>query len=168
MNTNPDNSFSDASVPMKIFQIVLVLLLLATVVLVLMQVFARYVLQQNIKGVEELARLTLVWGGFLGAGYALLMNKHMKVDFIVLKMKPKSQTIMKALNDSVLLIVGLIMVKSGMDFVIKKWVYPDLSITLLFPRSLYYLPIPCLGIILVFNSLKEFFITIFRKREAAE
>lgn len=160
--------FNSASVFIKGFQIVLVFFMVATVTLVLMQVFSRYVIEKNIKGVEELARLTLVWGCFLGSGYAALYNKHIVVDLIHDKTSARTSRILKIISIIVLIFVSGIMSVEGMAYVIKRWEYPDYSITLLFPRSLYYLPLPICGIIVFIHNIKELFLSLRGKKGVVE
>jgi TRAP-type C4-dicarboxylate transport system permease small subunit len=133
---------------MVAFQVVLAGLLVAIVVLALVQVFFRYIVEKNAKGVEELARLSVVWMSFLGGAYAYFNDKIITVDF--LREKIKSAKVLKLLDLFILLcvlLVSFIMVFDGTKYVIRYWTYPDLSTSLLFPRSLFFLPIPLSGIL---------------------
>ncbi|GAB4364804.1 MAG: hypothetical protein Kow009_01540 [Spirochaetales bacterium] len=143
------------SVLMHGLEILMEALLLATLLLVLLQVFSRYVIQTSLKGLEELARLTLVWGAFLGAGYCSLNGRHIFVSILLEKLPPKGVKIIELLIQIVLLVVGIVMILAGTSFVVKKWVFPDYSTILLFPRSLYWLPVPLCGLITSYAAVRN-------------
>lgn len=151
---------------MVAFQTVLAFLLLAIVVLALIQVFFRYVIERNAKGVEELARLAVVWLSFLGGGYACIREKLITVDFLRAKLKnPKA---LKALDLFVLAcmsVVGFMMMYHGMKYVVRYWTFPDLSTSLLFPRSLFFLPIPVSGTMILVKCICSIVGTL-RRRDA--
>jgi len=127
-------------------------LLVVTVLLVLVQIFSRYVIQQNVKGIEEVARLTLVWGCFIGAGYCVIHDKHINIDFIVTRFPPPLRKAVEVISILILLVVSGVMIGAGTAFVIKRWAFPDYSTSLLFPRSLYWLPVPVCGLIVFVNA----------------
>ena len=52
-------------------------LLSVMTLLVLYQVFTRYVLDSPAAFTEELVRYFLIWTGFIGAAYAFLTREHM-------------------------------------------------------------------------------------------
>ena len=54
----------------KILSIACAVLLTFMTVLVLIQVFSRYVLNSPVAFTEELVRYSLIWTGFIGAAYA--------------------------------------------------------------------------------------------------
>jgi TRAP-type C4-dicarboxylate transport system permease small subunit len=160
------NENNQGNVFLRFFQIILVILLLATVVLTLAQVFSRYVIQQNARGVEELARLSVVWISFLGASYAYIFEELITVDILTTRISNKK--VLKALRLGIIIIVilvSLIMMYNGMSYVLRYWVFPDLSTSLLLPRSLFFLPIPISGIILFFASIVKIVETLKNKGE---
>ena len=54
----------------KILSIACAILLSFMTILVLIQVFSRYVLNSPVAFTEELVRYSLIWTGFIGAAYA--------------------------------------------------------------------------------------------------
>ncbi len=139
---------------MKIFRAVLIILLVSTVVLVLIQVFSRYVVQKNVRGVEELARLTLVWGCFMGTAYAVLSKENITVDVLDFK-SPRVTAGITLLTIAVMIFVGSVMVGPGILYVRKYWVFPDYSTATLMPRSLFYLPVPVCGLFVLGKNLSD-------------
>ena len=57
-------------------------LLVAMTLLVLFQVFTRYVLATPLPWTEEIARLLVVWLTFVGAGFVSSRNAHIAVDIL--------------------------------------------------------------------------------------
>ena len=58
------------------------------VVIVFINVIARYVFDNSITASEELARYAFVWASFLGAVFALNDDGHIGVDMVVKKLPP--------------------------------------------------------------------------------
>jgi TRAP-type C4-dicarboxylate transport system permease small subunit len=131
----------------------LVLILVVTVGMVLVQVFSRYVLQLPIQGLEELARLTFVWGCFIGAGLCYMRGEHLCIDYFLNKLPKRGSSIVRLFLHAVILAISLIMIWAGTKFVVDKWVYPDHSTALFYPRSLFILPIPLCGLIVLGHTI---------------
>ncbi|MBN1835542.1 MAG: TRAP transporter small permease subunit [Spirochaetales bacterium] len=140
---------------------VLVVLCTVTVLIivafVLLQVFSRYVLQLPIHGIEELARLVFVWACFCGAALATLRQENIAVTFLAEKTSHTAQHWIGLGVALVVAAVGGIMTLKGTTYVIDKWVYPDYNIALLYPRSLFWLPVPFAGVIMLAKSLSLIF-----------
>lgn len=64
----------------KILSIACAILLSFMTILVLIQVFSRYVLNSPVAFTEELVRYSLIWTGFIGAAYAFSTREHMVAD----------------------------------------------------------------------------------------
>lgn len=67
---------------------VLFVLFAVMVVVVFVNVVARYVFDSSIIASEELARYTFVWASFLGAVFVLNEDGHIGVDLVVKKLPP--------------------------------------------------------------------------------
>lgn len=63
----------------KILSIACAILLSFMTILVLIQVFSRYVLNSPVAFTEELVRYSLIWTGFIGAAYAFSTREHMSL-----------------------------------------------------------------------------------------
>ena len=66
------------------------LLIGAITVLVSVQVFARYVLNNTPPWTEELCRYLFVWASFLGACVAMRRAAHLGVDSLVVRLPPQT------------------------------------------------------------------------------
>ena len=65
-------------------------LLSVMTLLVLYQVFTRYVLDSPAAFTEELVRYFLIWTGFIGAAYAFLTREHMCLVLFRDNLKPEN------------------------------------------------------------------------------
>ena len=61
----------------KLLAAIATILLSVMTLLVLYQVFTRYVLNSPAAFTEELVRYFLIWTGFVGAAYAFITREHM-------------------------------------------------------------------------------------------
>lgn len=68
------------------------IVLLAIFVMIIFQVFTRYVLNMPLSWSEELARLMVVWLTFLGAGFVASRNAHIAVDLLAVYLPKKLAT----------------------------------------------------------------------------
>ena len=66
----------------KILSIACAILLSFITILVLIQVFSRYVLNSPVAFTEELVRYSLIWTGFIGAAYAFSTREHMSLTLV--------------------------------------------------------------------------------------
>ena len=165
MNSNVESDHGEKrDTLLRVLEILLVALLSAMIVLVVVQVLARYVFQRNVKGVEEMARLALVWGCFLGSAYAVLKGKHIVVDFVLESVSKNVSAALEVFTLVASAAVGVVMITAGVRFTVSKWVYPDLSTALLYPRSLFFLPVPILGIATVLHSVFRLVAPVIQKR----
>lgn len=139
----------------RFLEILLVILISVVVLLVLIQVFSRYLVQLPFVGIEELARLAFVWACFLGTSLGIIQNRHISIDIILKKFSPRSKRYAWLLAQLMILMVTAVMVVYGTQFSISKWAYPDYSTALFYPRSLFYIPVPISGAIMFFYTVKN-------------
>ena len=72
-------------------------LLSVMTLLVLYQVFTRYVLNSPAAFTEELVRYFLIWTGFIGAAYAFITREHMCLVLVRFKLALSAQKVFSAL-----------------------------------------------------------------------
>lgn len=106
-------------------------------VLVLLQVFSRYLLPFSLSWTEELARFLMLWLIFLGASHIAKASSYIRVDFLVKKM---SGGIQKALNIlaklTILIVSGYFAWLSFTVFTTTavREVSPSMQIPMIIPR----------------------------------
>lgn len=66
-------------------------LTLQMTVVVLVGVFTRYVLNDALAWIEELARYTMIWLAWLGGGLALRRGAHLAVEFVIDTLSPSAR-----------------------------------------------------------------------------
>lgn len=98
----------------KILALVISVLLTVMTLLVLWQVFTRYIMNDPSTFTEELVIIILVWTSFLGAAYAFGTREHMALIFLKNKLTGKKKKALTFFIDIVvLLFVWTILIKGG-------------------------------------------------------
>jgi TRAP-type C4-dicarboxylate transport system permease small subunit len=146
----------------KLLEYSMVILISLIVLLILVQVVSRYLIQLPFVGLEELARLLFVWACFMGTSLGVIRSRHISIDVLLRSVPDKYKIILQFISSLIILVIGLVMVIYGTQFVISKWQYPDYSTALYYPRSLFYAPVPISGLI-IFCYTAKFSIERFRK-----
>jgi TRAP-type C4-dicarboxylate transport system permease small subunit len=88
--------------------IVATLLAVMTVVIVL-QVFFRYVLNSPLTWAEELARLSMIWLAFLGASVALWRRRHIKIEGLEGFLSPWMVLLIRRIIDFMMVVLLLVL-----------------------------------------------------------
>lgn len=124
------------------------LLLTIMSLLVIYQVFARYILNNPSDFTQELIRYLLIWTGFIGAAYAFVTRQHMALVYFREKMSIEKQRYLLIFVDALVLLFALvIMVYGGTQLTIS--VLGVRSALLGVSRSLVYAMGPISGIFIV-------------------
>ena len=118
----------------KFLSIACAVLLSFMTILVLIQVFSRYVLNSPVAFTEELVRYSLIWTGFIGAAYAFSTREHMSLTLVRDKFTGKAHTALLVAID------GLILLR-------------EFSALLGIPRSLVYSIAPISGIFIIIAQI---------------
>jgi len=122
--------------------------------LVVVQVFCRYILNSSLFWSEELARYMLVWLSFIGATVAYYRHLHPGVDIITARLSPGSQSIARRVAHLVTMALALVMIISGSSFAwfVKMQISPALAI----PKWIILAIIPLSGVVLLLYALNFF------------
>lgn len=81
--------------------------------LVLYQVFTRYILNSPAAFTEELVRYFLIWTSFIGAAYAFITREHMCLILVRDSLSPSGKRILMALIDILILIFSIFVITIG-------------------------------------------------------
>ena len=128
------------------------ILLSVMTILVLYQVFTRYILNSPAAFTEELVRYFLIWTGFIGAAYAFLTRQHMSLVLILDKLTPAKRRMLMAIIDILILVFAIFVITIG-GFKLAMSARKVYSALLGIPRSLVYAMAPISGII---NIIAQF------------
>lgn len=123
-------------------------LLAAMAILVIYQVFTRYVLNDPSGWTQEIIRYLLIWTGFSGAAYAFGTRQHMALVLFRDKLKPEKRKWLIMFIDIVILLFALfVMVIGGAQLAIS--VLGVNSALVGIPRTLVYAMAPVSGVFIV-------------------
>ncbi|MDV6318150.1 TRAP transporter small permease [Chromohalobacter sp. HP20-39] len=129
----------------------LVILLLVMTVLICWQVFARFVIGDPLYFSEEIARFSMLWLTFLGAGYAFRKSRLISVDIVLEYAGPWLSRFMRVLVVLVSLVFAFILIKYGLDIVdrVSFQTAPSTRVSMMWP----YLSVPVGGIVIMINAV---------------
>lgn len=137
--------------------------MLLMLLVVIIQVFFRYVLKYPLGWTEEIAVLLFIWLTFLGAVVVLNDDKHMYVDLLIEKLPLNILKILKKINLVLTLLFIIIATYSGVLMIVLT-IHSKLAASRI-PMLFYYLPVPLSMFLMTFiiaiaiyktkNSLKE-------------
>jgi TRAP-type C4-dicarboxylate transport system permease small subunit len=85
------------------------LLLASVIVLVLIQVYTRYVLNQPLTWTEEIARFAMVWFTFMAASYVMAERRHIRVVFFARLLGRVGSAIVNWFAQAVVIFIGVLM-----------------------------------------------------------
>ena len=120
-------------------------------VVVAVQVFFRYVLNQSLFWSEELARYLLVWLSFLGASVAYRREAHPGIDILQAKMPGGLQKISASIVHLASLALFGVMIFFGYRF--AYFVRLQISPALYLPKWIVFSIVPISGCILMFHGI---------------
>ena len=127
----------------KFLSIACAVLLSFMTILVLIQVFSRYVLNSPVAFTEELVRYSLIWTGFIGAAYAFSTREHMSLTLVRDKFTGKAHTA---------LWLAIFVITIG-GFKLAVSASREFSALLGIPRSLVYSIAPISGIFIIIAQI---------------
>ena len=122
-------------------------------IIVLFTVFSRYLFNYVASWSEEVPRYLLVWIGFLGAALAVRQDEHIGFDYVFNKLPPTGQKILALLLNLGIVIIGLIMLVYGIDFV--KQFGGDWMESIPYTNIWFYSSLPVSGALILLYVLRE-------------
>lgn len=115
-----------------------VLVMAAMAVLLLAQVFSRYVVNLPVFWVEEVARLTMIWMVLVGVGYAVSQNTHLTVTAITDRLPETVKLWLERVILVLIVVTGIALALAGVELAERLGSISASSSGL--PRSLYFVP----------------------------
>lgn len=133
---------------------VAIAVLLILVLDVLMGVFTRKILGDQVRWSEELARFLLVWISFLGGAIAYLDDKHLGVDLLVSHFHHSAQRLSRIVTHALVFIFALfVMGIGGTNLVIDRFDSGQLLPALGIHKAWFYLAVPASGYLISLFAL---------------
>ncbi len=127
-------------------------LLIVMTVLVVWQVFTRYVLNDPSIFTEELVRIILVWSSFFGASYVFGTKQHMALVFFKEKLKgTRKKAVFVFIDVMILAFATLVLINGG--YQLASGVMTIKTPILGLSKGLVYMIAPVSGIIITIYQL---------------
>ncbi|MFC4700644.1 TRAP transporter small permease [Glaciecola siphonariae] len=128
----------------------LVLMLLSLVLVVLWQVFSRYVLQSPSTVTDELARFLLIWLTLLGAAWVVGQRGHLAIDLLSEKLSIKRAVLLQGFLVLLMAAFALgVLVVGGLRLVDVTLTLAQRSTVLEVPMGYIYLALPISGVFML-------------------
>ncbi len=141
---------------------------LILVIVVLLGVFTRHVMQDQIRWSEELARLLLVWISLLGGAIAYIDDQHLGVDLLVSRLDPLAARISSGFCHFLVLVFAVfVMGVGGTSMVMDRFDSGQLLPALQISRAWFYLAIPVSGWLISLFALGNL-VTFFGKKQITQ
>lgn len=133
--------------------------------IILWQVFARYVLNTSPSWSEQLSLFLMVWTILLAAAAGVRENFHIRITALQDISSPRVQKILLISTHLITLLIGAMLFFSGMDIVGRTWNIdiPALPVS----RGVALLPIPISGALMMLFSL-EHVLAILNSKEVEQ
>ena len=140
----------------------IVLLMAAMTVLIIVQIFMRYVVQESLTWSEELARYIFVWATYLGVAYGVKKNAHICVEAVTAYLPARIKEITYIVAQVIFLLFAALVVKEGFVLSMKIFRFGQSSAALGMPMGVIYLA-PTVGFALVFIRLIQNIVAGFKR-----
>ncbi|CAD6512869.1 Sialic acid TRAP transporter permease protein SiaT [Paraburkholderia kirstenboschensis] len=123
------------------------LLLLAEVVLLLTNVFCRYVLQDPLIWGDELASILFIWLSMLGAVVALRRGEHMRLTMFVARMSPQNRAFAETVGNFIVMTFVLLLVRPATEWAMNEWIISTPALDL--PNAIPAAAIPVAAVLML-------------------
>lgn len=144
-----------------VLNVALMVAVLCLVLDVVWGVFTRYVLGEQAKWTEELARFLLVWVSLLGGAVAFGTKGHLGVDFFVEKFHPEVRRLMTVAVHLIVLFFAIsIFLNGGSRVVADALAMEQMTPALGWKMGYVYLALPIAGIFMVLYTVENLIETL--------
>jgi TRAP-type C4-dicarboxylate transport system permease small subunit len=139
---------------LNLWDIVLSVLLGSLVVIMFIQVFFRYVLNNSLSWSEELAKYLFVWMTFLGAALCLRDKVHIGVDYFVSLLPEPLQQAVQRFNLVLIIVFSSVVAVTGFIWVVhdRGTVTPALGWPL---NTVFYGALPVGSVLMAFYGIRR-------------
>jgi TRAP-type C4-dicarboxylate transport system permease small subunit len=146
------------SLLVKILEIMLIISVGALVLDVVWGVFTRYVMGEQAKWTEELARFLLVWVSLLGGALAFGTKGHLGVDYFVAKLHCDARKLMTLISLFIVLLFSIsIFLYGGIYIVAESLKLEQMTPALGWKMGYVYLVLPISGFFMLLFTLENLY-----------
>src|SRR5699024_5162895 len=133
--------------------------LIITLIMLLWQVFSRYVLSSPSTFTNELLGFLLVWMSLLGASYAFGSNEHLALELLKNRLKKNKLLLVNFIGNLFILIFDIfVLIIGGLNAM--DGMMAQLTRILQIPEGWLYLILPISGVIIIIYKVLNSFIYI--------
>ncbi len=129
-------------------------ILAAMTIVVFLQVFFRYVLNQPLSWPEETARVMIVWLSFIGAYLAMREKKHIGFNLLVKNLPLRWQAIVNIIGRTLVIVFLLVVIKQGLFFA-QKYLTMRMPYTGISVGWFVYSVFPVSGLLMFFQAVSD-------------
>jgi TRAP-type C4-dicarboxylate transport system permease small subunit len=145
---------------------VLVSMGLVMSVVILLQVFLRYVVKASLPWSEELARYLMVWIGMMGASLAMYQGRHVGVTFLVDRARGLAKRRLMGL--ALLLVLGFLGLLLAQGIVLVSNIWQQRSPALNLPMVIPYAAVPLGALFMIVQTLLLLCRLVVEPQQASE
>jgi TRAP-type C4-dicarboxylate transport system permease small subunit len=147
----------------KLLKVVCFLLMLAMVLVIFVQVLARYAFSNSLSWSEELGRYLFVWMTFIGSAIAVRNRLHVSLDMFVSHLPGQLQKVCLLISYVSMAIFTAVLIYGGYRFVVRG--SQQISAAMQIPMYYVYLVLPVGGGLIFFYLLKGLYEDVFARRQ---
>jgi|GEM_PF-2047729 len=129
-------------------------LVMASFLILIAEVFLRYVIGSSMEWTDEISRLLLVWMTFTGIGLVILERKEIFAQVFTQKLSPEARKKWSRSLDLLVLTFNIFLIIFGLQMTHFSWDIKTESLEL--PFSFFYVSIPLGAILAVYYLVKRF------------
>ncbi len=130
-------------------------LVVCITLLIVIQVFSRYVLSIPLTWSDEVIRYTFTWLSFLSAALTMKYKGHIAIEFLVGFFSGNSRKVFRTLME--LVVLGLLILLTVVGFQIMLITHGQSSVALGLPLSVVYASLPVSSCLMSFYALKHIY-----------
>lgn len=146
----------------NLFENLSMVFLAGILLMVVLQVFFRYILRITVPWTEEAARYLGIWMVFMGATAAIAQEAHIRITFLLERFPEKTRQLFELLISSVMFLFNLIVLFGSFQLVKLNW--GQKAVTFPISVSSLYLALAVSSVfiaffllLLIWNKLRIFF-----------
>jgi TRAP-type C4-dicarboxylate transport system permease small subunit len=153
----------------RLLEVALILAVAVLVLDVLWGVFTRYVLSDQARWSEELARFLLVWISLLGGAVAFGEKSHLGVDYFVGKFDPASSKFITIIGQLIVLFFAIsIFIVGGYRLVSNTLTIGQTTPALGLEMGHVYLAVPIAGVFIILFTIEQLLETLLTNASQEE
>lgn len=131
------------------------ILLVSMAVVIIINVFMRYVLNTGLRWGEEVAKLLMVWFTFIAMAVGVKQGLHISLHLLPKKLPLWFNTILSLLKDIVTLIIAVVFMIYGIKLV--QFTSTSIMPATEWPSSILYMILPLSAVLIASEALMDIF-----------